>query len=88
MRLGPYEIGSPLGAGGIGEVYRAHDTKLDRDVAIKILPDAFAADPERAVLPRRTLGRLLDTGIRSIRGVCRRISWPRLKDGDFHRGRQ
>src|SRR5467141_1877112 len=46
-RLGPYEILSPLGAGGMGEVYRARDTKLDRDVAIKILPDAFAADPER-----------------------------------------
>src|SRR5467141_161876 len=46
-RLGPYEILSPLGAGGMGEVYRARDTKLDRDVAIKILPDAFATDPER-----------------------------------------
>ena len=46
-RLGPYEILSALGAGGMGEVYRARDTKLDRDVAIKILPEAFAADPER-----------------------------------------
>ena len=46
-RLGPYEILSPLGAGGMGEVYRARDTKLDRDVAIKILPDAFVSDPER-----------------------------------------
>ena len=46
-RLGPYEILAPIGAGGMGEVYRARDTKLDRDVAIKILPDAFAADPER-----------------------------------------
>ena len=46
-RLGPYEILSAIGAGGMGEVYRARDSKLDRDVAIKILPEAFAADPER-----------------------------------------
>ena len=46
-RLGPYEILAPIGAGGMGEVYRARDTKLDRDVAIKVLPAAFAQDPER-----------------------------------------
>ena len=46
-RLGSYEIMAPLGAGGMGEVYRAHDTKLDRGVAIKILPDAVALDAER-----------------------------------------
>src|SRR5678815_899106 len=46
-RLGPYEIQSAIGAGGMGEVYRARDTRLDRDVAIKILPEAFAEDPER-----------------------------------------
>jgi len=46
-RLGPYEILSPLGAGGMGEVYRAKDTRLDREVAIKVLPEAFARDPER-----------------------------------------
>ena len=46
-RLGPYEVTGQIGAGGMGEVYRAHDTTLDRDVAIKVLPDAFAIDPER-----------------------------------------
>jgi len=46
-RLGPYEIVSPIGAGGMGEVYRARDVRLQRDVATKVLPEAFAADPER-----------------------------------------
>jgi serine/threonine protein kinase len=46
-RLGSYELGVQIGAGGMGEVYQAHDTKLERDVAIKILPEAFAHDPER-----------------------------------------
>lgn len=46
-KLGPYEIQSSLGAGGMGEVYRARDTRLERIVAIKILPEAFSADPDR-----------------------------------------
>src|SRR4051794_29378861 len=46
-QLGPYTILAPLGAGGMGEVYRAHDSKLGRDVAVKILPSHFTADPER-----------------------------------------
>src|ERR1700678_3815107 len=45
-KLGPYEIQSPLGAGGMGEVYRARDTRLGRDVAIKVLPQHLSAQPE------------------------------------------
>jgi len=45
--LGPYEIIALLGAGGMGEVYRARDPRLDRDVAIKVLPPSFASDPDR-----------------------------------------
>src|SRR6202011_175818 len=46
-KLGPYEIQSPLGAGGMGEVYRARDSRLERSVAIKILPAHFSTDPVR-----------------------------------------
>ncbi len=47
VRLGPYEILAPLGAGGMGEVYRARDPRLSRDVAIKVLPAGFSSDPDR-----------------------------------------
>src|SRR6267143_6320572 len=46
-KLGPYEILSALRAGGMGEVYRARDTKLNRDIALKVIPDTFALDPDR-----------------------------------------
>ena len=71
-RLGTYEIVAPLGAGGMGEVYRARDTRLGRDVAIKSLPAAFAADPERLARfqrEARTLAALNHANIASIYGL-------------------
>ena len=52
-RLGPYEVAALIGLGGMGEVYRAHDLRLNRDVALKVLPDAFALDPDRLTRFRR-----------------------------------
>jgi serine/threonine-protein kinase len=71
-RLGPYEILSALGAGGMGEVYRARDTKLDREVAIKVLPEQFVADAERVARFQReakTLAALNHPHIGGIYGL-------------------
>ncbi len=71
-RLGPYEILSSLGAGGMGEVYRARDTKLNRDVAIKVLPDLFVSDAERVARFSReaqTLASLNHPNIATIHGL-------------------
>jgi serine/threonine-protein kinase len=71
-RLGGYEIVGHLGAGGMGEVYRARDTKLNRDVAIKVLPELFAADPERLARFEReaqSLAALNHPNIAQIYGV-------------------
>ena len=71
-RVGPYEIVAPLGEGGMGEVYRARDTQLDRDVALKILPDSFAADPDRLMRFAReakTLASLNHPNIAAIYGI-------------------
>ena len=70
-RLGPYEIAAPLGAGGMGEVYRATDTSLGREVAVKVLPDAFAQDPERLARferEARTLASLNHPNIAIVHG--------------------
>jgi Tol biopolymer transport system component len=72
MTLGPYEILAPLGAGGMGEVYRARDTKLKREVALKVLPEAFASDPDRLARVQREaelLATLNHPNIAAIYGV-------------------
>ena len=71
-RLGPYEVISAIGKGGMGVVYRARDTKLDRDVALKVLPDLFARDPERLARferEARVLASLNHPGIAQIFGL-------------------
>ena len=93
--LGPYDVTAQIGQGGMGEVYRARDTKLNRDVALKVLPDAFASDPDR--LARWRYGtRLGVSGSRPLttregRGAsrtgCRRkMLWHHIRSS-FTRGR-
>ena len=72
QRLGSYEITAKLGEGGMGAVYRATDTKLDREVAIKILPDAWARDPDRLARFEReakVLASLNHPNIAQIHGI-------------------
>jgi eukaryotic-like serine/threonine-protein kinase len=88
-RLGPYEILAPLGAGGMGEVYRAKDTKLDREVAIKILPDAVAQDPERLARFEReakVLAALNHPNIAQIYGVEEHALVMELVEGETLQG--
>src|SRR5689334_22118533 len=83
-RLGPYEILAPLGAGGMGEVYRAKDSKLKRDVALKVLPEAFACDPERMARFQReaeVLASLNHANIAHIYGVEERALAMELVEG-------
>jgi eukaryotic-like serine/threonine-protein kinase len=83
-KLGLYEILAPLGAGGMGEVYRARDTRLKRDVALKVLPDAFARDPGRMVRFQReaeVLASLNHPNIAAIYGVEDRALIVELVEG-------
>lgn len=68
-RLGPYEIAAPIGAGGMGEVYRARDSKLNRDVAIKVLPAEFASDSERVARFKREAQVLASLNHPNIAGI-------------------
>ncbi|HEV2352176.1 MAG TPA: protein kinase, partial [Terriglobia bacterium] len=71
-KIGPYEIVAPLGAGGMGEVYRARDTKLGREVALKVLPAEFARDADRMARFQReaqVLASLNHPNIASIYGL-------------------
>jgi serine/threonine protein kinase/Tol biopolymer transport system component len=87
--LGAYEILAPLGAGGMGEVYRARDTKLKRDVALKVLPDAYARDPERIARFQReaeVLASLNHPNIAHIYGVEERALVMEMVEGDSSKG--
>ena len=71
-RIGPYEVTGSIGAGGMGEVYRAHDTRLNRDVALKVLPEGVAGDPDRLARFRReaqVLASLNHQNIAAIHGL-------------------
>ncbi len=84
MRLGPYEIVGPLGAGGMGEVYRAMDTKLGRQVALKVLPAAFAHDADRMARFRReaqVLALLNHPNIAAIYGLEENVLVMELVEG-------
>src|SRR5271155_278557 len=88
-RLGPYEILAPIGEGGMGEVYRARDAKLDREVAIKVLPAALAQDPERLARFEReakVLASLNHPNIAQIYGVEERALIMELVEGETLHG--
>src|ERR1700736_2095041 len=89
VRVGPYEILAPIGAGGMGEVYRARDTKLKRDVALKVLPEAFARDRERMARFQReaeVLAALNHPNIAAIYGVEERALVMELVEGETLKG--
>ena len=88
-RVGSYEILAPIGAGGMGEVYRARDSKLKRDVALKILPDSFAGDPDRMARFQReaeVLASLNHPNIAAIYGVEERALVMELVEGEELKG--
>src|SRR5215472_7240603 len=80
-KLGPYEILAAIGAGGMGEVYRAKDTKLKREVALKVLPEVFAGDPARMARFQReaeALASLNHPNIAQIYGIAESNDVPAL----------
>src|SRR5258708_20495754 len=88
-RLGLYEVLAPIGKGGTGEVYRARETKLKRGVALKVLPEAFARDPERMARFQReaeVLASLNHPNIASIYGVEERALVMELVEGESPKG--
>src|SRR5271166_1488750 len=88
-RIGSYEILASIGAGGMGEVYRAKDTKLDREVAIKVLPDALAPDPDRLARFEReakVLASLNHPNIAQIYGIEERALVMELVPGESLQG--
>jgi eukaryotic-like serine/threonine-protein kinase len=88
-KLGPYQILAPIGAGGMGEVYRARDTKLGRDVAIKVLPHILANDPERLARFEReakVLASLNHPNIAQIYGIEDRALVMELVEGETSTG--
>src|SRR5690242_17378145 len=89
MLLGRYEIHAPLGAGGMGEVYRARDTRLKRDVALKVLPESFADDPVRMARFQReaeVLASLNHPNIAHIYGVEERALVMEFVEGESPKG--
>jgi Tol biopolymer transport system component len=87
--LGPYEILAQIGAGGMGEVYRARDTKLKRDIALKVLPEAFAGDPDRMNRFQReaeVLASLNHLNIAHLYGVEERALVMELVEGESPKG--
>ena len=88
-RLGPYEILAPIGAGGMGEVYRARDTRLKREVALKVWPDSFASEPERMArfqCEAEVLASLNHPNIARISGVEDGALAMELVDGEHLKG--
>jgi serine/threonine protein kinase len=92
VRLGAYEVSALIGAGGMGQVYRAKDSKLGREVALKILPDTFTHDPDRLGRFRReaqVLASLNHPRIGAIYGVDECIrSWKNYSDAAFAKNRK
>jgi serine/threonine protein kinase len=74
VRLGAYEILAAIGAGGMGEVYRVRDTKLNRDVALKVLPESFLHDADRLARFQREAHVLASLNLRTL---LRSIAWKR-----------